>query len=300
MDFKFNLAPVTFKNNAASVRASDLKANLHFIEACNAHCRGCFATEFPGEDHFMSVENAHKTIINLFAAGICQFNLAGGEPTMHPYFAEICQYIHDLGGKVSVITNGSRLSAKLLEKVGPYLDTLGLSIDSFDPEVSIKLGRYTGSSRNPKYFGFNELYALLPAIRSYGIKIKVNTVISNLNFDEAMSDKISLLGVDRWKIIRMSPYSVGEHSNFELLPTDEEYRHFVKHNPYAHSVIESDMKNSYLVIDPNGNLLDNSNTAAEENSGYKIIGNFIKETAAQVLNRYFRIFNFSAYKERYV
>ena len=299
MDFKLSLAPV-FKTATTTVKASELKANLHFIDACNAHCRGCFATEFPGENHMMSVENAHKTIINLFAAGVTQFNLAGGEPTIHPHFTEICRFICELGGKVSVITNGSRLNEAFLEKVGPYLDTIGLSIDSFDRETSYRLGRFIGSPRNPKFFGFDELKALLHVIRKYSIRLKVNTVISNVNFEEKMSEKISELNVDRWKIIKMSPYNVGGHSNLDLVPSDEEYQHFIQNNLYRHSVIESDMKNSYLVIDPNGNLLDNSNTAAEKDSGYRIIGNFIMETASMVLKRYFNVFNVNAYRERYV
>ena len=299
MDFKLSLAPV-FKTATTTVKVSELKANLHFIDACNAHCRGCFATEFPGENHMMSVENAHKTIINLFAAGVTQFNLAGGEPTIHPHFTDICRFICELGGKVSVITNGSRLNEAFLEKVGPYLDTIGLSIDSFDRETSYRLGRFIGSPRNPKFFGFDELKDLLPVIRKYSIRLKVNTVISNVNFEEKMSEKISELNVDRWKIIKMSPYNVGGHSNLDLVPSDEEYQLFIQNNLYRHSVIESDMKNSYLVIDPNGNLLDNSNTAAEKDSGYRIIGNFIMETASMVLKRYFNVFNVNAYRERYV
>ena len=299
MDFKLSLAPV-FKTATTTVKTSELKANLHFIDACNAHCRGCFATEFPGENHMMSVEKAHKTIINLFAAGVTQFNLAGGEPTIHPHFTDICRFICELGGKVSVITNGSRLNQQFLDKVGPYLDTIGLSIDSFDRETSYRLGRFIGSPRNPKFFGFDELKALLPVIRKYSIRLKVNTVISNVNFEEKMSEKISELNVDRWKIIKMSPYNVGGHSNLDLVPTEEEYQHFIQNNLYRHSVIESDMKNSYLVIDPNGNLLDNSNTAAEKDSGYRIIGNFIMETASMVLKRYFNVFNLNAYRERYI
>ena len=300
MDFMLNLSSVFKTASSVSVNASELKVNLHFIDACNAHCRGCFATEFPGEDHFMSLENAHKTIINLCAAGVARFNLAGGEPTIHPHFAEICKFIHDRGCSVSVITNGSRLSAEFLDRVGPYLETIGLSIDSFDYDTSVRLGRFTGSARNPKYFGFNELSALVPKIRSYGINLKINTVISNQNCEEIMADRIRELGVDRWKIIKMSPYHVGGHSNLDLIPTEEEYQHFVERNSYEHSVIETDMKTTYLVIDPNGNLLDNSNTAAEENSGYRVVGSFLRENAVQILKRYFAIFNLTAYRERYL
>ncbi len=277
-----------------------LKANLHFIHSCNARCRGCFSTTFAGEAKYMPLEQVKAVVLNLGASGIRYFNIAGGEPTLHPQLHESLQFINSLGYKASIITNGFRLSRRFIEENGEYLDTIGVSIDSFDKDTSYLLGRDTGSKVNPRFFVEAELQELSENLKGTGIKLKVNTVVSRLNYKEQMADKVSKAGVARWKIIKMSPYSDEKHSNFELIPTVEEYSCFAERNVMENRVLEQDMTNTYLVVDPDGNLLDNRKSGEKGSSPYSIVGNLLHETASEVLRRYFSIFKREIYNQRYL
>lgn len=116
-------------------------------------------------------------------------------------------------------------------------------------------------------------------IRKYapGCRIKINTVVSALNKDEAMSDFIDEIAADRWKILRMKPFQYGSFSNLDIQVSDEEFEEFVERNREKNRekdkedgkeagvetarrevVVEPDMKASYVLIDSNGCLLDNA------------------------------------------
>ena len=45
---------------------------------------------------------------------------------------------------VSIVSNGSKITASWFEKYGKYLDILAISCDSFDEETNKKIGRGNG------------------------------------------------------------------------------------------------------------------------------------------------------------
>ncbi len=281
------------------VIGSGLKANLHFINPCNAHCRGCFATSFAGDTRLMSLDKIKTVILNLGSCGVNFFNIAGGEPTLHPALHETLKFICECGFKASIITNGFKLSDELIAANAPYLDTIGVSIDSFDEATSLALGRYTGSPAHPRFFGYNELASLNDMLKGSAVKLKVNTVVSRLNCSEVMADRMNNLDICRWKIIKLSAYQDSIHSNLDMVPSDEEYQKFIEANPFHAMVIEKNMTNTYLVVDPDGNLLDNSAAASNPDSPYRSVGNLLYENASEVLRRFLSIFNLNAYRQRY-
>lgn len=283
-----------------NVIGAGLKANLHFINPCNAHCKGCFATSFVGETKLMSIDKIKTVVLNLGNSGVTYFNIAGGEPTLHPKLHETLKFISECGFKASLITNGFKLTQRFIDDNASYLDTIGISVDSFDTNTSFKLGRYTGSKLNPKFFGFDELKKIDFLLRGTGVKLKVNTVISKLNCSEKMTDKMTELDVCRWKIIKMTPYQDQFHSNLDLIPSDEEYEHFIVSNPFPNQVLEKDMSNAYLVVDPDGNLIDNRMSGTACKNPYRSFGNFLTESASEVLKRFLPAFNVEAYRNRYV
>jgi hypothetical protein len=59
------------------------------------------------------------------------------------FLGEIFRYCkEDLGlESTSVVTNGSKVTEKWMQKYGRYLDMMALSCDSFDPEILMKIGR---------------------------------------------------------------------------------------------------------------------------------------------------------------
>ena len=140
-----------------------ISVNYHLTRQCNYSCSeealvlilGTVTDPFSGfcfhtakTSHVESIPNAKKAIALLKAAGMKKINFAGGEPFIHAellgQLAKYCKEILQLES-VSVVTNGSKVSQKWLEKYGKYLDIMAISCDSFDEATNIKIGRGTGT-----------------------------------------------------------------------------------------------------------------------------------------------------------
>ena len=251
------------------------KINLHILEACNFRCRQCFS-KF-GTEKLLPVEDWKKIIDNCIAgADVTEFNIAGGEPMLYPGLTELVKYIRSKGVKASLITNGSLMDEEWIKNYSGLYETIGFSVDSLDDETNRKIGR---CDRSGKTMPSGRIVELCELIRKYapGCRIKINTVVSALNKDEAMSDFIDEIAADRWKILRMKPFQYGSFSNLDIQVSDEEFEEFVERNREKNRekdkedgkeagvetarrevVVEPDMKASYVLIDSNGCLLDNA------------------------------------------
>lgn len=186
------------------------------------------------------------------------------------------KYIRSKGVKASLITNGSLMDEEWIKNYAGLYETIGFSVDSLDDETNRKIGR---CDRSGKTMPSGRIVELCGLIRKYaqGCRIKINTVVSALNKDEAMSDFIDEIAADRWKILRMKPFQYGSFSNLDIQVSDEEFEEFVERNREKNRekdkedgkeagvetarrevVVEPDMKASYVLIDSNGCLLDNA------------------------------------------
>lgn len=263
------------------------KVNLHLLEGCNFHCRTCFA-HFDSR-RLLSVDEWKIIIDNLYRSKKVEaINFAGGEPLLYPYLGELIVYASNLKMRVSIITNGSLMTKDWLDKYARYIDMIGFSIDSFDEQTSIKMGRC--SCKN-QVFGKKEFLNIYPELLKYNIKIKINTVVNRFNYQEQFSKQLAGLKIDRWKILKMKAFNNGKFNNHDLEITMREFNDFVKANSYSNRIVEDSMVNSYFVVDANGNLLDNSPDF------YGSVGSLLTEDFNSVFNR----FNFdeALYKSRY-
>ena len=283
------------------------KINLHIIEACNYHCKHCFA-KFDSRQ-ILSIDQ-WKIIVNnlLNSIDVCEFNIAGGEPLLYKDLPELVQYIRQIGCKCSVISNGSLMTNTWIESYAKYFDTIGLSIDSLVPDTLISLGR---ADKNRSYVTIQRLAEICNLIKRYNqnCKIKLNTVVSRINKNENLYSKLQSLPIDRWKIIKMRTFADEKNDNSYLAINHEEFSEFVKYNlnilTLADSnqsyvckiadlsvVIEEDLEGGYLIIDSNGCLIDNTRT-----SSHTIVADLTNEKCVNMLDR--SNFNKDLYKSRY-
>ena len=101
---------------------------LEITSSCNLTCPMCYASSSPGGKH-LSLADCKRQIDRLVEvegrAEVCQ--LSGGEPTLHPQFAEILEYAlsHEID-YVMVNTNGIRFARdpSLVELVARHKDRL--------------------------------------------------------------------------------------------------------------------------------------------------------------------------------
>lgn len=270
-----------------------IKVNLHITQLCNYACKYCFA-------HFANSCNLllaqwMQIIDNLAASGqVYAINFAGGEPVLYPHFSELLHYAYHKGFNVSIISNGSLLLNKHLMPAADFalLDTLGISVDSFQPTILRSLGC---CNRSREIFTLDDFVQLTSKAREINpaIKLKINTVVSKLNYQEKLTDLTNEIKIDRWKYLKIKYFRDDQHSNEDLLISDSEYDQFVQQNGLlgGRAVVERSLTGSYIMIDNKGNLVD------DHCDNYQTVGNLLEESFGPIFQRY----NFEAenYYSRY-
>lgn len=236
--------------------------NVHITDKCNYHCKYCFVN-FPRKD--LSLQEAkhiideikHYFSINDIRNG--RINIAGGEPMLYPYIDDVIRYIHEQGIKCSIITNGSRLTEDFCKRMAGMLDTIGISIDAATREGNIRVGRCNVGGVPD----FDRLECISDMMRSYGIKLKINTVVSKLNLNEDMASVYRRLKPNKIKLFYMHVIDNINGDVKTLVPTREEYEDFVMRNMLEDCdiVIEGpeSMENAYFMINPEGEVYMNDN-----------------------------------------
>lgn len=270
------------------------KINLHITQKCNYACKYCFA-HFDSDNDLTLAEWKH-IIDNLKTSGLVNaINFAGGEPVLHKDFSAIVNYAYDQGFKLSIITNGSlMLNPRLMppDLFGKF-ETLGISVDSINPHTLVALG---ACNRSHEVLTYEKLSKLITLARSVNpdIKIKLNTVITNLNANEDLTVIGKEFGIDRWKMLRMKLFAHEGATNAALVPSQADFDGFVaRHYEVSEDVVpENDLTRSYIMVDNQGQLLD------DEGEDYKVVGSLLTENFTEVFGRY--AFDENTYASRYV
>lgn len=238
--------------------------NFHLVKPCNFRCKFCFAT-FTDVDVKMglSTEDAERVVVRLAEAGVDKLTFVGGEPTLHPHLHRLVRLAKSLGMTTCVVTNGYKLNAEYLDQFDGALDWVGLSIDSLNDETNVQSGRAFKGERPMTRGDYLEKVRLL---RSRNIRIKINTVVHALNFDEDISDFMNEVKPERWKIFQMLPVEGQNdlHAN-DFMVSDENFAKYIgRHRagvlPEISIVPEDNdaMRGSYAMIDPLGRFYDDT------------------------------------------
>ncbi|KAF1842325.1 radical SAM enzyme [Cucurbitaria berberidis CBS 394.84] len=240
-------------------RKRPVAVNYHFTRRCNKTCGFCFHTATTS--HMEQIDKAKEGLILLKRAGMRKINFAGGEPFLYSKFLgemiDFCKENLRLES-VSIVTNGSLVQQRFLEKHGSNIDILAVSCDSFDEGTNIEIGRGAGDQ-------VRQLYKIGSWCRQYGIKFKINTVVCRLNYQEDMNKHLDSLQPFRWKCFQVLIVAGENDSSGTLrdgrkfLITDTEYQNFCKrHSRQASLVPESNrlMAKSYLILDEYMRFLD--------------------------------------------
>jgi len=229
-------------------------ASFHIVKPCNMKCKFCYATfEDMRIINQLPLFDAKTILYKLRQAGLKKITFAGGEPLLYKYIIDIVQYSKDIGLTTSIITNGSLLTDKLLDIFKDKLDWIGISIDSIDLDTNIKIGRV---SKNKL-----DYYKLIDKIKSYGFKLKINTVVNKFNENESMQEFIEKVNPLRWKIFDTLRVEGQNDTQYEQIRTSKNgFDNFISRNNHISMIPEdnSSMTGSYLLIDPQGRLFENS------------------------------------------
>ena len=230
-------------------------------------CRFCFATFMDiGRDILpkghLNRADCLSVVEALVAAGFDKINFAGGEPTLCPWLPDLIRRAKNLGCTTSMVTNGSRITADWLDSLGGCLDWTALSIDTVDPERLQKIGRATadGALSEARYLHIVDM------LKQRGIRLKINTVVTQANWNEDFTEFITRTHPERWKLLQVLPVDGQNDGRVgELTVTPEQFSRYVARNRRVKElgicvVAESNdlMTGSYVMVDPAGRFFDNS------------------------------------------
>lgn len=96
---------------------SPLVIQLELTTYCNLNCKFCFSKSGKPRKNEMGTKEIKRVIRQMKDAEVMSVFLTGGEPTLHPDFIEIVNYVFELGMDCFVLTNGTQLNAKLLSRI---------------------------------------------------------------------------------------------------------------------------------------------------------------------------------------
>lgn len=261
--------------------------NLHITEVCNYKCVFCHCrfkkSNLKVEDWFTIVDNITNSI------KVSRFNIAGGEPLIYKELQKLIDYIYSKGIKVSIISNGSLITDDFLSINKEKIDMIGISIDCLNDRKIKEIGRISGN----KFLSRIDYENLCSKIKANKIKLKINTVITNINYDEDFREFIRKVDPNRWKVFKATHFKNQNDFMIPYLAKDNEFSHFIERHSKSNIVIEDnqDLINSYIMINPQGKLVDNS--------GYRY--NYSQSLVYEDFRKVFRElnFNYGNYSKRY-
>jgi len=209
-------------------------------------------------------------------AGCEKLTFVGGEPLLCPMLASLLKTSKDCDLTTMIVTNGSMLNLSFLQQNHQSIDWISLSIDSQFENIQQKLGRGVGNHVAQTIKNFQLL-------KTFNIRLKLNSVITRLNYNEDMSQFILSLYPERWKAFQaLLIAGQNDYSINDLVISPEEFNLFRRNHLYIpFAVFESnqEMQGSYLMLSPHGEFFSNA-------SGRHVYGPSIIEVGVEEAMRF--------------
>ncbi len=150
---------------------------------CNLRCVFCYAgcnctTQPVNDEKVMTVEEIRQVLYKLWHEGrVPSVSFTGGEPTLHKQLPELIAYAKELGMRVNLITNGTRINADLARRLADAgLDSAQVSLEGTSSEIHNLVTQGQSS--------FDKTVAAVGHLKAVGIRVHTNTTINRMNVHE--------------------------------------------------------------------------------------------------------------------
>ena len=196
------------------------QVSIALTNACDLSCQYCYAPKFSAT---ISFENLKSWLREFDEHGAVGVGFGGGEPTLHPKFAEICKFATDETNlAVTFTTHAHRLNENLLRALEGNVNFVRVSMDGVDSTYELNRGR-----------SFNELVARIEDLRRivpFGINYIVNAqTFSDLN---AAIELASALEAREFLLLPEQPTisrsGIDEHTEGQLRTWVNDYKGIVR------------------------------------------------------------------------
>jgi radical SAM protein with 4Fe4S-binding SPASM domain len=102
---------------------------------CNFHCPYCYVPDKAALKDELNFKEICDVILQAKKLGARKIIILGGEPTLHPQFFDVIEYINSNGMRAEIFTNGSKITENFAKKL--YLNGVRtvIKLNSFKPEI---------------------------------------------------------------------------------------------------------------------------------------------------------------------
>ena len=256
---------------------------------CNDGCQFCFRQKNSNELPYQMQKKVIDILVNL---GINHITFSGGEALLCKSIFKIIDYAYQKGFSVNLITNGKLLNRENVSRISGKVQIISLPIDVCDNEMIEDVNNIGRSN------GHNDIIEKqLALLESFpDISIKINTVITKLNFNELIpiyykfihnNPQIKIWNLFEFTDLRGS--SIDNKEKFSLSPKlfkeiKESFLNYKKNGLFRNDLSiriksKETICGSYLVLSPNGDFVLKQGVEEE-----KIIGNIFDRNIRCLLN----------------
>ncbi len=115
---------------------------LYLTSGCNLHCRHCwiaptFVKGQPQPGDYLDLDLLKKAVTEAKPLGLSSAKLTGGEPTLHPQFAQIADYLTAEGLSLNMETNGTLIDEALARHLKEHTSLYHVSVSIDGPNAEV-------------------------------------------------------------------------------------------------------------------------------------------------------------------
>lgn len=175
--------------------SAPLKLFINVSNHCNLECSHCFSGSSPKNKTYFPAERLHEVIDEAASMGVFLVIIGGGEPFMRKDLWEIIEHIRSCGMGVSLTTNGTIMSAAMVERIKRFSVRMNVSIDGLEEthdHIRGQRGLFNKVVRTISYLVENDIVptmrfslmtsnlhdtpGVLALARNLGVRVKVRRV----------------------------------------------------------------------------------------------------------------------------
>ena len=150
--------------------------HIELTNRCNERCIHCY---IPHQDKIKDMDN--HTLDKILdeidnSASVMSVNISGGEPMLHPRFAEVIKRLQTKHIFVTVFTNLTLLNDEYLELFKNPLTTVQISLYSLKAETHDKVTTISGS--------FNRTFNNIKKLLNNGVNIEIACPLMDVNISD--------------------------------------------------------------------------------------------------------------------
>lgn len=180
-------------------------------EACNLHCRGCWAGRY--EIHSLPYDLLNRVLEEAKSLGIHFIVLSGGEPTLYPHFFRMAEEHPDIA--FMFYTNGTRIDDQMADRM--------VEVGNLSPAISLEGWREQTDARRGEGV-YDRIMHAMDLLKERGIPFGYSVTVTKDNAEQVFSDEFVDFMIDKGAFYGWSFHyiPVGRDPDLDLLISPEQ------------------------------------------------------------------------------